>query len=215
MVRSTPCAGRMCRSSTAPMLALAAAVALASCGNGAGPGGTTSRSIELTDAPGDIQHAYVTITEVHLIGEGGRLVLRDEPYTTDLLTLAGTTADLVTDAEVPSGTYRELRFLIGGACLAVETERGGSDIYATTDYGSEPCGGAATGTLQAPSYAQSGLKVSLSGNALVLDGRQKILLVDFDVRQSFGRAAGRSGRWVMHPVVTGGEIEAAGPVVAP
>lgn len=213
MVRSTLRPGWMRRSSIAPTLALAAALALVSCGDGAGPGGTTSLSVKLTDAPGDIQHAYVTITEIHLMGEGGRLVLRDEPYTTDLLTLAGTTADLVTDAEVPSGTYRELRFLISGACLAVEGESGGSDVYATTDYDSEPCGGAATGTLQAPSYAESGLKVMLNGNALVLDGPQKILLVDFDVQQSFGRAAGGSGRWVMHPVVTGGEIEATDPVV--
>lgn len=182
--------------------------ALASCGDGAGPGGTTALSIKLTDAPGDIEHAFVTIAEIHLLGEDGRLVLRDTPFTADLLTLAGETADLVTDAEVPSGTYTELRFVIGGACLAVENESGGSDIYTTTDYDSDPCGGAATGALQAPSFAQSGLKVQLDPNALRLDGAQKILLVDFDVQQSFGRAAGRSGRWVMHPVVTGGEIEA-------
>jgi hypothetical protein len=36
---------------------------------------------------------------------------------------------------------------------------------------------------------------------------QKILLVDFDVEQSFGQLAGQSGMWVMRPVVTGGEIE--------
>ena len=188
-------------------LALAAVAALASCGDGAGPGGTTALSIQLTDAPGDIQHAYVTITEIQLIGGDGRLVLRDEPYTGDLLTLAGQTADLVTDAQVPSGTYTELRFLISGACIAVENESGGSDIYATRDYDAELCGGPATGTLIAPSYAESGLKVTLNGDALVLVGAQKILLVDFDVEQSFGQQAGQSGNWVMHPVVTGGEID--------
>jgi hypothetical protein len=134
-------------------------------------------------------------------------VLRDEPYTADLLTLAGATADLVTDAEVPSGTYRELRFLISGACLAVENESGGTDIHATADYDSEPCGGPAGGTLVAPSFAQSGLKVVLSGDALEVVGTRKVLLVDFDVEQSFGHEAGQSGRWVMHPVVTGGSIE--------
>ena len=189
--------------------ALVALAMLASCGDGAGPGSTTALSIRLTDAPGDIQHAFVTITEIHLVGQGGRLVLRDEPYTADLLTLAGVTADLVTDAEVPSGTYSDLRFVISGACIAVENESGGTDVYTTTDYDSDPCGGPATGTLIAPSYAESGLKVVLNADALEIVGAQKVLLVDFDVEQSFGREAGQSGRWVMHPIVTGGEIETA------
>jgi len=49
--------------------------------------------------------------------------------------------------------------------------------------------------------------VVLDDGALTIVGPQKILLVDFDVEQSFGQLAGQSGRWVMHPVVTGGEIE--------
>lgn len=188
------------------LLAVALA-ALAGCGDGAGPGGTTSLSLKLTDAPGDVQHAFVTITEINLTGEDGKVVLRDTPYTADLLTLAGTTADLVTDADVPSGTYAELRFVISGACITVENESGGSDIYTTNGYDSAPCGGLATGALQAPSYAESGLKVVLDQGTLTLVGPQKILLVDFDVEQSFGHVAGQSGMWVMHPVVRGGEIE--------
>ena len=188
------------------LLAVALA-ALAGCGDGAGPGGTTALSVKLTDAPGDVQHAFVTITEINLTGDGGKVVLRDTPYTTDLLTLAGTTDDLVVDADVPSGTYTGLRFVISGACITVENESGGSDIYTTDGYDSTPCGGPATGVLQAPSFAQSGLKVVLDEAALTLEGPQKILLVDFDVAQSFGHAAGQSGMWVMHPVVTGGEME--------
>jgi hypothetical protein len=191
------------------LLAVALA-ALAGCGDGAGPGPTTAVSLKLTDAPGDVQHAYVTITEIYLSGEGGKVVLLDTPYTGDLLTLAGTTADLVTDVDVPSGTYGQLRFVISGACIAVENESGGSDIYATDGYDSTPCGGPATGVLQAPSYAESGLKVVLDEGALAIVGPQKILLVDFDVEQSFGQLAGQAGTWVMHPVVTGGEIESEG-----
>jgi hypothetical protein len=200
-----PLRGRLCLAPAALALAF---TALASCGDGSGPGGTTALSLKLTDAPGDIQHAFVTITEINLTGEDGKLVLRDTPFTADLLTLAGATADLVTDAEVPSGTYTALRFVISGACLAVENETGGSEIYATADYDSEPCGGPATGTLVAPSYDASGLKVVLESDALVLVGGQKILLVDFDVQQSFGHSTGQPDRWVMHPVVTGSEIEA-------
>ena len=190
---------------TGGLLAVALAT-LAGCGDGAAPGGTTSLSLKLTDAPGDVQHAFVTISEIYLTGEGGKVVLRDTPYTGDLLTLAGTTVDLVTDADVPSGTYAQLRFVITGACIAVENESAGSDIYATDGYDATPCGGPATGVLQAPSYGQSGLKVVLDEAALTLVGPQKILLVDFDVEQSFGQLAGQSGTWVMDPVVTGGEI---------
>lgn len=193
----------MSRSTFSGGLLAVALTALAGCGDGAGPGGTTALSLKLTDAPGDVQHAFVTITEINLAGGSGNVVLRDEPYTGDLLTLAGTTVDLVTDAEVPSGTYSQLRFVISGACIAVENETGGSDIYTTDGYDSTPCGGPATGTLQAPSYAQSGLKVVLDDGALALDGPEKVLLVDFDVAQSFGHPAGQADKWVMHPVVTG------------
>jgi hypothetical protein len=192
----------------AAYLLAGSAALLVACSDGAEPRGTTALSIKLKDAPGEVQHAVVTIAGINLMGSDGKLVLSSSPVTTDLLTLANSTADLVSGAEVPSGTYTELRFLISGACLAVENGSGGSDIYATDGYDATPCGGAATGTLQAPSYAQSGLKVTLDEGALILIGPQKILLVDFDVSQSFGQAAGQSGQWVMHPVVTGGEVSA-------
>jgi hypothetical protein len=193
-------------SSRAACLLAGAAVLLASCSDGAGPGGTTSLSIKLKDAPGDVQQAVVTIAGINLMGSNGKLVLTSTPVTTDLLTLASSTADLVSGVDVPSGTYAELRFLISGACLVVENESGGSDIYATDGYDATPCGGAATGVLQAPSYAQSGLKVTMEAGALTLTGGEKILLVDFDVSQSFGQVAGQAGQWTMHPVVTGGEL---------
>jgi hypothetical protein len=133
-------------------------------------------------------------------------VLTQTPTTVDLLTLAASTMTLVQDVEVPSGTYNQLRFKITGACLAVDDGNGGSTVYATTGYDATPCGTAAPGTLQAPSYAESGLKVTMAADALELTGAEKIVLVDFDVAQSFGHEA--SG-WVMHPIVTGGNIDAA------
>lgn len=186
--------------------------ALAGCGDSQGPSGTTSLSVVLKDAPGDLQKAFVTISEIDLVGSGGVQVLMQTPTTTDLLTLATTTATLVQGAEVPSGTYTELRFKITGACIAVDNGAQPSLIYATAGYDPSPCGGVATGMLQSPSYAQSGLKVTMAANALTITGTQKILLVDFDVSQSFGQQAGGSGSWVMHPVVTGGDIQATGSV---
>jgi hypothetical protein len=181
------------------ILALAA---LAGC-DGQSPNAMTSFSVKLKDAPGDVEQAMVTISEVDLIGSGGVQVLTQTPTTVDLLTLAATTATLVQDVEVPSGSYEQLRFKITGACLAVENGSGGSDVFATDGYDATQCGGEATGLLQAPSFAQSGLKVTMAGNALELTGPEKVVLVDFDVSQSFGHEA---AGWVMHPVVTGGEI---------
>jgi hypothetical protein len=83
-------------------------------------------------------------------------------------------------------------------------------VYATDGYDATQCGGEATGPLQAPSWAQSGLKVTMADNALVLTGAEKIVMVDFDVSQSFGHEA---NGWVMHPVVTGADVttESAAP----
>ncbi len=192
-------------------LAALAVLALAGCSDSSGPGGTTSLTIKLKDAPGDLQKAVVTITEIDLVGSGGVQVLMQTPATVDLLRLADTTATLLQDAQVPSGTYTELRFKISGACIVVDNGTQTPSIYATAGYdAATQCGGAATGTLQSPSYAQSGLKVTMAANALTLTGTQKILLVDFDVSQSFGQQAGGSGGWVMHPVITGGDIQATG-----
>jgi hypothetical protein len=189
-------------------LLIALTAGLAAC-NGQEPGGTTSFSVMLKDAPGDVQHAVVTISEVDLVGSGGVHVLTQTPATVDLLTLAASATTLVQGIEVPSGNYQELRFKITGACVAVDDGGDGSTVYATTGYDATLCGGPAGGTLQAPSYAQSGLKVTMTSDGLRLTDPEKIVLVDFDVSQSFGHEA--SG-WVMHPVITGGDIEVTGSV---
>lgn len=192
-----------------------AAVLALGCSDGQSPEGTTQFSVLLKDAPGDVHAAVVTIDEVQLVGDGGKLTLTDAPMTVDLLTLANVTAALVEDAEVPSGTYTELRFIISGAYIEVENEDASTSIYASSpSYEGLPDGATVDGQLQMPSFAESGLKVTLASGALTLTGDQKVLLVDFDVQQSFGHVAGQSGMWVMHPVITGGEIKATGTVQA-
>ncbi|HSP81073.1 MAG TPA: DUF4382 domain-containing protein, partial [Myxococcaceae bacterium] len=189
------------------VLALAlCAVAPMGCGS---QGGVT---VKLTDAPGDFKTAVVTISEVYLQGEGGRFTLSSEPTTTNLLSLANDTADIVKDAVVPAGSYSELRFVISGAYIEVEEADGSTRLYATSsDYAGLPEGAQVAGLLQMPSMAQSGLKVKWEG-AVEITGEQQVLLVDFDVAQSFGRQAGLSGQWVMEPVVKGADITFSGSV---
>ena len=190
--------------------ALAAFGAVAACSD-ASPtavGSTGRLAVYLTDAPGDVRKAVVTIDRVYLQGDGGRTVLREEDLTVDLLTLADSVATLVPESGVPAGTYTERRFVVSGGYLEVEGEDGASAFYASSpDYAGLPAGTALAGALQMPSFAQSGLKVQFA-DSLVVGGDVQHLLVDFDVRESFGRQAGNSGRWVMSPVLKGSHLDA-------
>ncbi len=189
--------------------------AMLGCGDGSDGDGTGRVSIKLTDAPGDILAAVVTIDEIYLQGSNGRTVLRDSDTTVNLLTLANDAATIVDQAIVPAGSYEQLRFVISGAYIEVEGDGGGSEIYATSpDYAGLPAGAVVTGELQAPSLGQSGLKVQLGGDdSFVVTEDAAIVLVDFDVSQSFGHQAGNSGRWVMHPVIKGATITTAATIV--
>jgi hypothetical protein len=196
----------------------AGAVMLATSACGDSPMATQNGRLTLllTDAPGDFKKAVVTVSEIYLQGAGGRVVLLDQPVTTDLLTLANSTAELVKDATVPAGSYQELRFVVTGGYIEVDNGGGASSIYASApNYAGLPAGAQVTGELQMPSFAQSGIKVKLPGDGgVTLGSEQKVVLVDFDVSRSFGRAAGNSGRWVMSPVLEATEFSASGSAVA-
>jgi len=173
-----------------------------------GAGAPATLTIHLTDAPGDIQAAVVTVAEVYLQGTGGRTVLRNTPYTVDLVSLATTSTVLIENVSVAAGTYPQLRFVVTGAYIAVEDAGGGTRIFASAaDYAGLPPGAVVDGELQLPSYATSGLKVQLPDGGLELPTSGTMsLLVDFDVSQSFGHEAGQPGKWVMHPVITATDI---------
>ena len=196
------------------LLRASAVVALVACSDSSGPD-TAKLSIMLTDAPGDVLEAVVTIDQIYLQGgsadaeeaatENARVNLLSAPVTVDLLTLADEWMTLVGDADIPAGTYGQLRFVVTGAYLKV-AEEGGDRIYATsTDYAGLPDGAEVSGSLQAPSFANSGLKVSFPGGVTV-EG-ETALLVDFDVADSFGKQAGQGDKWVMHPVLKGSVVE--------
>jgi hypothetical protein len=198
----------MLLSKTLRAAALLAAFALPAlgCSDDNSPSGTTSLTVNMTDAAGDIKAAVVTISEIYLVGSGDQahVTLTNTPVTTNLLDLANSTRTLVDGKDVTDGTYSELRFVITGGYVEVENDDGSTSIYASSsDYAGLPAGATVAGQLQMPSLGQSGLKVDLPADALTLDGTAETLLLDFDVSQSFGHAAGNSGSWVMHPVIKG------------
>ena len=197
------------------LAALVAALGLGACNdNGSsitGGNGSGKVSVLLTDAPSDsIAAAVVTITDIYLQGNASdsvsrsnRVYLRQSTKTTvNLLSLRDSMASLVTAASVPVGTYSQLRVVITGAYVAVRNAGGGTSIYATSNnYEGLPAGAQVAGTLQAPSYATSGLKVLLGNGLTVTDTTNTQILMDFDVSQSFVHQAGNSGMWVLSPVV--------------
>ena len=194
---------------------LFAAFPLASCSDtGTQNTGQPRVTVRLTDAAGDIVSAVVTISEVNMEGSNGKVVLLSAPVTTDLVDLANNTATLVDAAPVPAGTYTQLRFVITGGYVEVDNGDGTTSIYASSPtYSGLPAGAVVTGDLQMPSLAHSGLKVDFPATDLEITEDQD-LLVDFDVRQSFGHLAGNSGKWVMHPVIKGAEFTTAATVIA-
>lgn len=192
---------------TFALLTLALALPLAACGDGASVQDSGTLSLELTDAPGDFTQARVVIEEITVVGDegddGSGVVVLDEPFSTDLLELANDVATLIEDVTIPGGTYSQLRLVIPDACIGIEQEGGGEMIYATAGF--EDCG-TPDGNLQTPSFDTSGLKINLPGGALEVDGDAHILLLDFDVSESFGHQAGNSGMWVMNPVIRAEDV---------
>ena len=151
----------------------------------------------------------MTIERIYLqpdsTNDNGRLVLLDSAITVDLLTLQDSLMPVLDSVAIPAGQYRQLRFVISGGYLSVIGEDTTTrTIYASSPtYAGLPAGAVVGGELQMPSFAQSGLKVKLPGAAFQVVGNGVVtLVVDFDVAQSFGKAAGSSSRWVMSPVIT-------------
>ena len=200
------------------VLPLLAFVGLAACEDGTtGPrgDGNTRMTVLLTDAPGDFEEAVVTITSITLKGETD-VELLDGPWTGDLLELRNEVAMVAQGVELPAGRYSDLRLVVSGGYLQVEGPNGESRIYASSpNYAGLPPGATVYGDLQMPSFAQSGLKVKLPGDMLeVAEGGETVVMIDFDVAESFGHQAGKSGKWVMHPVIKATNVTFGGNVLA-
>lgn len=187
---------------------LALTGALVACDSSVGAPETARVTIMLTDAPGELTQAVVTISQIYLQGsesgddENGRVILSEDVITTDLLTLANDVQTIVDGVTIAAGTYGQLRFVIEGAYIVVEGETGDL-VYATPGYAEAP--EQVDGVLMCPSCGTSGIKVNLNG-VLTLDTDSESLLVDFDVAESFGHDTATSGMWVLNPTLKGSEF---------
>lgn len=179
--------------------------------------GSATMSLLLTDAPSaEITSAEVVINTIYLQGEGENdsrdTLLSEQTDPIDLLELRDRTMELVEDDTIAAGTYSQLRLVLGSVELT--TSSGTYSTGGTPGPGPGGPNGGNGGSLICPSCSQSGLKINLPAQLVVGENAvgESTLVLDFDVSQSFGHAAGQSGMWVMHPVITASRVEASGSV---
>ena len=152
---------------------LASSAFLLGCGDGMGSGVETGTlTVRLADAPGEeVESAVIWVSRVSVVGEdGGIHVISNDTATYDLLALQGGVTAGLGSAEIPVGTYNQLRLLVDSAQVTLK-----APVTFTS--------GSSTASLKVPSGSTSGLKVNLD-NVSVVPG-ETVLLVDFDVSRSF------------------------------
>ncbi len=186
-------------------LILAMMLPMAACDDNemAGPeDGMATLSVYLTDALGDVANVWVELVGLTAQGgEGGPVELLGEPTDLILLTdLVGVVQLLQVNADLDPTTISQLRLVIGDAVL----EASDGTVYVKGNpvlpEGLDPEN---PGELHCPSCSQSGIKVKVPNDEVELEEGEAALVLDFDVAQSFGHKAGKSGKWVMKPVIHG------------
>lgn len=137
-------------------------------------------SVAITDAPADYDAVNLVVTEVAVnrgSGDSGWEVLSSTPQTVNLLTLQNGLFTSLAAATVPSGTFMQLRLMLGA----------GSNVV--VDGVSYP--------LTIPSGMQTGLK--LNGSFTVPADGALNLQMDFDAAQSITQSG--AGVYILNPVV--------------
>lgn len=167
-------------------LALTVALALTgtiACDVTTGAGGDATVRVLLTDAPADyISAAWVDIGAVELLSEEGgpiNLTTDGTDGLVNLLDLQNAATETLAEAEIEPGTYHQLRLIVESARVKLV------EGYTFTD-------GSTERDLTIPSGAQTGIKLNLAaadgaddGAGLEILPGQMLLIVDFDVSQSF------------------------------
>lgn len=145
--------------------------------------GTTTLQLNLTDAPGDVVKANVLIESVSIVSEEdtsngdstdtGISVLSEEGFEVDLTTLQGGVDTLMSQVEIPSGTYGQIRMITAHPdSFDVEYETANGDT--------------AKANLFIPSGSQTGIKVNFDPSLTVGASTDTVdVTLDFDVEESF------------------------------
>lgn len=177
-------------------LAGALAVLLAACGGGGGPAeGTGTLRLALTDAPAcGYETVFVTVERVRVHrsataadADGGwQEVVVNPPRRIDLLSLTNGALAPLGQAQLPAGTYTQLRLVLAPNTTANPLANAIKPVNAPEQ------------ALTTPSATESGLKLNV--NLEVPADRVADFAIDFDACKSFVKA-GNSGKILMKPVL--------------
>lgn len=159
------------RNNILPAAVLASLLAFGGCSDAATPVEMGTLTLRLADAPGEeVESAMIWVSGVSVVGEDGPHVISTDTASYDLLALQGGVTAALGSAEIPVGTYNQLRMIVDSARVTLK-----APVTFTS--------GSSTSVLKVPSGSTSGLKVNLN-NVSVVPG-ETVLLVDFDVSRSF------------------------------
>ena len=194
----------------APVLALAACDSAGSVGVRGNR--VSTLTVKLTDAPADLSEAWVRVKKVQLVADSVApdTAAPDTSQTSELapdsgwinlLALeGGKTKDLFSGA-VRSGRYSQVRLVVCDMYIKTTDDQIIATPGSALPAGVTPTAG---GELKLTSQCHSGFKVLLRGDSLHLGADSaSTLTVDFDAKRSFVHEAGKSGKWIVTPVLFG------------
>lgn len=176
------------------------AAALTACGGGGDDAGAPVNTmgtlrVSLTDAPAcGFDHVYVTVEKVRVhssasaeAGEAGWTdITLATPQRIDLLALSNGAMTTLGQAQLPAGTYQQLRLVLSANTTANPL----ANSVVVTGGGEQ--------AVDTPSALQSGLK--MNANLTVESSKVADFAIDFDACKSFVRA-GNSGKVLLKPVL--------------
>lgn len=182
-------------STTLLALLATAGLLLTGCDSGATTNSGGTLAVQLTDAPGDIVQAEVTIEEVTAVPaedtseEGGTSegisVLTDSSFTVDLTTLQNGVTTLLGEEQLPPGSYSQIRLKTARQATAYYEDSSGSSQEAN---------------LMLPSAQETGVKINFDPVTLDSETDRAEVTLDFSVEDSFVKA-GQTGTYIFKPVV--------------
>lgn len=195
-------------------LAMAAVMvtAVGACDDGLAGPQEGSLTVRLTDAPGDLDAAWISVTEIRLQGQSeegpGGTTLTAQSDVDPIPLEKGQVTELISGASVSPGTYAQLRLVVDGGVVRATD----GDVYT---FGDTPLPDGVSesdvvGSFQCPSCVQTGVKVVLPDGGIEIEDASTILMLDFNVEESFGHTAGQSGAFVMRPLIVASDVSVSG-----
>ena len=200
------------RFSKLPLIAtsvvLAFALALVGCdaagtaeSDPAASGETGTLHVHLTDAPGDLVEAHVTITRVAIVPtEDSASGDAEDSMSVDLLTLQNGVTEALGEIEIPAGDYSQIRLVTSKEASVYYEDANGEKQEAE---------------LKLPSASETGIKVNLPEFTIDEASDEVEITLDFNVEDSFVQRGQGMGSYLFKPVVHTESMSINGEEVSP